>query len=189
MRNRMASSVLNDEENVLHTDTEAPKVSFPCVGACNQSLASAMNVSLYFAMVLVPMFAMLAPLFFSESIHQFSTNGELGKTLRSSTRLLIAESISIGCTLPGLSDIFVERVTPPGATQGMSLSMRHRLLFLLTLSLVGVLYISLRDFYFMPFLYIVLNRIKVRYDRIELCFVLDRKIKFSVCLMNTVAFL
>lgn len=159
----LESTVKPDEENQTQADIGAQK---PCcfIETSGRSLETFIVPS-YWAFILaalLPVCAMFIPLFLVERIREISTTGILGEALRTSTRLVIAESISIGCTLPVLSDMFVDRVTSPGSRiAATSLSMRHRLLFLVVFSLVSVLYLSLNDCYFMAFLYIVLNRSKV----------------------------
>ena len=114
----------------------------------------------YTAIVLITIGAMIIPMFMEfERIQNISQSGVFGNALRTSTRLMIMESISIGCTLPMLSDNFLDQVTDKNTK--MTLSMWHRVLVMLTFSLLGVLYLSLSDYYFMAYLYILFNRIKV----------------------------
>ena len=110
--------------------------------------------------VVVAVFAMFVPIFINfRGIQAVSYTGTFGDTLRTSTRLKIMESISIGCSLPMLSDQFLDQVTDKNAQ--MTLSMWHRILFLLAVSISSILYLNLSDYYFMPFLYIVLNDTKI----------------------------
>eukprot|EP01036_Dinobryon_divergens_P023244 gene23244-31570_t len=110
--------------------------------------------------VVVAVFAMFVPIFINiRGIQAVSYTGTFGDTLRTSTRLKIMESISIGCSLPMLSDKFLDQVTDKNAQ--MTLSMWHRILFLLAVSISSILYLNLSDYYFMPFLYIVLNDTKI----------------------------
>ena len=170
--------VLLDDDDLQLNNLEAQQtlLTTPCC-ANNQCLGSciaaseniklpfscSVNTAAYCAVVLLPVCAMFAPMYLSDRIRAISTMGIFGEALRSSTRLVIAESISIGCTLPVLSDMFVDRITVPASrrAEAMSLSMQHRLLCVLVFSVASVLYISLSDCYFMAFLYIVLNRTKV----------------------------
>eukprot|EP01036_Dinobryon_divergens_P041643 gene41643-55216_t len=169
----MTTTVAEEDNNLQITDLEAQQtplgVSNQCPGSCIATCTTvklpwnlSLDAVLYFAAVLVPVCAMFVPMFLSDRIHEISTMGVLGEALRTSTRLVIAESISIGCTLPVLSDMFVDRITVPASRRAetMSLSMRHRLLLTLTFLGTSVLYISLSDRYFMAFLYIILNRTK-----------------------------
>ena len=117
-------------------------------------------VLIYVAIVMLTFFALLLPLFVQYiEVENISKNGIFGNDLRTSTRLMIMESISIGCTLPMLSDNFLDRVTDRNTK--MTLSMWHRILFLMIFSIAGILYLSLSEYYFMPYLYIVLSRFKV----------------------------
>lgn len=114
----------------------------------------------YIVFVVVAVFAMFVPIFINfRGIHAVSYSGTFGDTLRTSTRLKIMESISIGCSLPMLSDKFLDQVTDKNAR--MTLSMWHRILFLLAVSISSILYLNLSDYYFMPYLYIVLNDTKI----------------------------
>ena len=114
----------------------------------------------YIVFVIVTIVAMFVPIFFQfTGIHSISSTGIFGDTLRTSTRLKIMESISIGCTLPMLSDKFLDQVTEKNTI--MTLSMWHRILFLVAFSISSILYINLSDYEFMPYLYIVLNDTKV----------------------------
>ena len=116
---------------------------------------------IYVAVVLVVVCVMLAPLFVEVIRIQNISNSIFGDALRSSTRLMILESISIGCTLPTLSDAFLDRFTSNEKNTKMTLSMWHRILFLLTFSIAGLLYLILSDYYLMAYLYISFNRVKV----------------------------
>ena len=69
------------------------------------------------------------------------------------------EGISIGCALPMLSDKFLDQVTDKNTK--MTLSMWHRILFLVAFTISSILYLNLSDYYFMPYLYIVLNDTKI----------------------------
>jgi hypothetical protein len=75
-----------------------------------------MNVFMfiYVAIVLAAVCTMLVPLITEVGrIHNISNGGILGDTLRTSTRLMILEeSISIGCTLPTIFDVFLDQLLP-----------------------------------------------------------------------------
>ena len=115
----------------------------------------------YVAIVVVAVGAMLIPLFVENTrMHSISKNGIFGDDLRTSTRLMIMQSISIGCTLPTISDIFLDQFTYDGNKTKMTRDTWHRLIFLSVLSISGVLYLSLSDCYFMAYLYIILIRIR-----------------------------
>ena len=110
--------------------------------------------------VIVTVFAMFVPMFIQlNGIRAVSNSGTFGYFLRTSTRLKIMESISIGCTLPMLCDNFLDKVTDKKSK--MTLSMWHRILFLVAFSISSILYLNLSDYYFMPYLYIVLNNTKI----------------------------
>eukprot|EP01036_Dinobryon_divergens_P025800 gene25800-34386_t len=113
---------------------------------------------IYIVFVVVTIFAMFIPIFF-EFTNTTGSFGVFGDTLRTSTRLKIMESISVGCALPMLSDKFLDQVTDKNTK--MTLSMWHRILFLVAFSISSILYLNLSDYYFMPYLYIVLNNTKV----------------------------
>ena len=116
----------------------------------------------YFAVVILTISSMLVPLFIEPArIQNISNNGIFGFSLRTSTRLMIMESISIGCTLPTLADVFLDRFTSTDKnTTKLTLGMWHMILSLLTFTITGALYISLSDCYFIAYLYIVLFRSK-----------------------------
>jgi hypothetical protein len=115
---------------------------------------------IYVAVMTVTIFAMFIPIFMQfEGIRNVADVGIFGDTLKTSTRLKIIEGISIGCTLPMLSDNFLNKITDKDTT--MNLSMWHRLLFLAICSISSVLYLSFSDNHFMPYLYILLNHTKV----------------------------
>lgn len=171
---------ISDIENPSPDDIEAQQTPprcleaiIPCLGRGIAAVAiievpyffcsMKMNTVIHFAAVLVPVSTMLAPIFLSDHIHEIFAMSILTDALRSSTRLVIVESIAIGCTLPVLSDMFVDRITVPASrrVEAMSLSMWHRVFYLATFSVSSILYVSLSDRYFMAFLYIVLYRTKV----------------------------
>ena len=115
---------------------------------------------IYVAVMTVTIFAMFIPIFMQfEGIRNVADVGIFGDTLKTSTRLKIIEGISIGCTLPMLSDSFLNKITDKDTK--MNLSTWHRLLFLAILSISSVLYLTFSDKYFMPYLYILLNHTKV----------------------------
>jgi hypothetical protein len=114
---------------------------------------------LYAIIVVITLGAQLVPLFTQTVIiENIANSGIFAYDLQSSTRLMIMESVSIGCTLPMLSDSSLDRVTDKTK---MTLSMWHRILFLLIFSISGIFYLSFSDCYFMPYLYIVSSRFKV----------------------------
>ena len=127
---------------------------------------STMNVFMfiYVAIVLAAVCTMLVPLITEVGrIHNISNGGILGDTLRTSTRLMILESISIGCTLPTIFDVFLDQLPCCNRNKAkMTLgSMWHRIIFLSAFSIAGVLYLDLSDCYFMAYLCIILTRSKV----------------------------
>ena len=127
---------------------------------------STMNVIMfiYVAIVLAAVCTMLVPLITEVGrINNISNDGILGDTLRTSTRLMILESISIGCTLPTIFDVFLDQLPCCNRNKAkMTLgSMWHRIIFLSAFSIAGVLYLGLSDCYFMAYLYIILTRSKV----------------------------
>ena len=115
---------------------------------------------IYVAVMAVTIFAMFIPIFMQfEGIRNVADVGIFGDTLKTSTRLKIIEGILIGCTLPMLSDNFLNKITYKDTK--MNLSMWHRLLFLAIFSISSVLYLSFSDSYSMPYLYMLLNHTKV----------------------------
>ena len=115
---------------------------------------------IYIFFAIVTVCAMFVPIFISfRGIHSVSYSGIFGDALRNSSRLKIMESISIGCALPMLSDKFLDQVTDKNTK--MTLSMWHRILFLVAFTISSILYLNLSDYYFMPYLYIVLNDTKI----------------------------
>ena len=195
--------MIPDDDNLQLPDLEAQnklsRTPCSCLVASNQCLAGrgiatmainklptfscSVNTAAFIAAVLIPVCAMLVPMYLSDRIRDISTTGILGETLRSSTRLVITESISIGCTLPLLSDMFMSRITAPASRRAevMTLSTRHRLICILTSSGASVLYISLSDCYFMAYLYIVMNRTKVGQVGHS-----DRSMETAICDVNCI---
>ena len=115
---------------------------------------------IYSVFVVVTVCAMFIPIFISfRGIRSVSYSGIFGDALRNSSRLKIMEGISIGCALPMLSDKFLDQVTDKNTK--MTLSMWHRILFLVAFTISSILYLNLSDYYFMPYLYIVLNDTKI----------------------------
>ena len=114
-------------------------------------------VQAYSAVVLISTVAMIVPLFLSESSY-LHDQGILPEVLKFSVVLKILESVSIGCTLPMLTDIVLDRFTK---SRGVTLDIVHRTLFSLTFSLASAAYLFLCNYSFMPILYIFLYRTKV----------------------------
>ena len=164
--------LIDESENMAVNDVEAQfavgiRTKSPLVDNY-QFFKSPRNINItimliYIAVVILTVGAVMMPLFVEFTrINYISSTGIFGNTLRTSTRLMIMESISIGCTLPTLSDGFLDRFTThENKATKLTLSMWHRILFLLTFTISGVIYLSLSDFYFMPYLYIVLDRSKL----------------------------
>lgn len=152
-------NTINDVEvgqsSVLLTSQTSTNPNFQKSNKMYLSLAS-----IYLVFVTVFIVAMFVPIFIQfPEIHTVSNSGIFGDTLRKSIRLKIMESVSMGCTLPMLSDKFLDQVTDKNAE--ITLSMWHRILFLVTFSVSSILYLNLSDYYYMAYLYIVLNNTKV----------------------------
>ena len=166
---KVAPVVITDENNMAINGVEAQtlvltKSPLPVNRQCCKfSLNINITVLIYVAVVILSVCAiMLVPLFLEVTrIQNISKSGIFGDALRISTRLMIMESISIGCTLPILSDVFLDRFTSNNKKAKMTLSMWHIILFLLAFTMAGILHISLSDCYFMAYLHIVLTHSKV----------------------------
>eukprot|EP01036_Dinobryon_divergens_P034433 gene34433-44484_t len=152
---------LSDIEAQISIRTESPSATSRHQSD-NLSSSFKLPLLIYIAVVLVTICAMLVPLFIEVTrIQTISRSGIFGDALRTSTRLIIVQSISIGCTLPTLSDVFLDRFNSNEKNSTKwTRGMWYRILFLLTFTIAGVLHISLSDYYFMPYLYIVLSRSK-----------------------------
>jgi hypothetical protein len=122
--------------------------------------SSNVNLAIYVTIAVVIVCALIIPIFTELSrVRDIANRGSLGAVLRTSTRLMIFESLSIGCTLPMLSDNFLDRCIEKKAK--ISLSMWHRILFLSVFSTTGIFYLLLSDYTFIAYLYIVFNRSKI----------------------------
>ena len=144
-------------------DIDAHKSKCPQESLSSKTLPKMKNifpVLIYVIIVAISVCAMIVPIFIQYTrLQNISNSGIVGVAIRTSTRLMIMESMSIGCTLPMLSDNLLDRFTDKNTK--LTLSMWHRNLFLFTCSISGFLYLCLSDYYFMPYLYIVLIRTKV----------------------------
>ena len=149
---------INDEagqSSILSTSQTRKNLNFQSSSKMYPSLAL-----IYVMFVTVIIVVMFIPIFIQfPEIYTVSNSGIFGDILRKSVRLKIMESISIGCTLPMLSDKFLDQVTDRNTK--MTLSMWHRILFLVAFFISSILYLNLSDTYFMAYLYIVLNNTKV----------------------------
>ena len=163
--NQITPVTVND-----NTDVEAPPtVSEKSLKATithqlcdNFSNIDVLLIFTYVTIVVVAVCAMLVPIFIEGTrINDISSSGIFGDELQTSTRLMIMQSISIGCTLPTISDFFLDQVTSDGNKARMTLSMRHRIIVLSAFSIAGVLYLIFSDCYYIAYLYIILTRSKV----------------------------
>ena len=157
------SSIIKNSSDKIVPDTEsAPKEH---KSKCSQQDCKTLPkkifpVLIYVFIIAISICAMIVPIFIHfKRLKNISNGGIFGIAVRTSTRLMITESLSIGCTLPMLSDNFLDRFTDKNTK--LTLSMWHRNLFLIACSISGVLYLSLSDYYFMPYLYVVLFRTKI----------------------------
>ena len=101
----------------------------------------------------------LTPLFISDlqpRIHHIAQSGTLGHMLRSSVNIKVSEGIAIGSTLPVMMDIFLDKVENISA---VNLTNTFIAVFVIIIS--GTLYLSLNDYYFITYLYIVLYGFRV----------------------------
>ena len=160
------TNVITNKNNYNNDDVEAQNSSvLPQTAHLNHKIRNhSININkamfIYGLVAIVTVCALLVPIFTEvQGVKNVSRHGIFGEVVQTSIRLMMMESISIGCTLPMLSDVFLDQVTETKAK--MSLSMWHRGLFLLVFSTFGVLYLSLSNYSFMAYLYIVFNRIKV----------------------------
>ena len=120
------------------------------------------NLLAYIALVIVFTVLIIAPIFICDkTVRSISDQGILGDTLRTSINLKIAESICIGSTLPMLSDIFLDRFSRGKEISGRMNMMQNRALFIIAFSMSSIIYLTLGDHEFMPFLYICLYRTKI----------------------------
>ena len=153
------NTALRDDDGKSAVITKSSSI----VNKKTNTLSHIMNIPMltYVVVVILTVSAMLVPLFVEVSRIQYISESIFGDALRTSTRLIIMESISIGCTLPTLSDVLLDRFTSDDQKTKMTLTMWHRIFFLLTFSIAGLVYLSFSDYYFMAYLYIFFNRIKV----------------------------
>lgn len=148
-------SSANDDNNEVQAQQNTSLMS-----SHYQNLLASRIAFIYFVVIIVTVCAMFIPIFMQfKGIHNVSVRGIFGDALETSSRLKIVEGISIGCTLPMLSDNFLNKVTDKDIR--MTLSMWHRLLFLTIFSISSVLYLSFSDYFFMPYLYIILYHTKI----------------------------
>ena len=113
------------------------------------------------AVVVVSTIVTILPIFLFEEMENISNRGIFGETLRGSINLKIAESICIGSTLPMLSDVFLDNFsTRVKEISGRMNLMQNRTVFLIAFSVSSIIYLSLVDYDFLPFLYICLYRTK-----------------------------
>ena len=115
-----------------------------------------MNYSnFYLAIGILTIFCLgLSPLFIADlqpRIHEISVSGTLGNVLRTSVTIKVMAGISIGTTLPVLTDIFLDKISNISFVD-----LTNTFVVILGIILSSTLYLSLNDQYYMAYLYVSL---------------------------------
>lgn len=104
----------------------------------------------YLTIFIVSSVLILAPLLFAtQQLQLISETGVLGESLRSSVTLKILEGINVGCGLPMIVEIILDK-----ATGVKNIDIANRSVFQFVSTLTGLLYLCLYDKYYMAYLYI-----------------------------------
>ena len=107
----------------------------------------------YLALCIIIIFIGLTPLFIVDlqpRIHEISVNGTLGTVLRTSVTIKVMAGISIGTTLPVMTDVVLDKISNISFVD-----LNTTFVILLVIIIVfGTSYLSLNDQYYMTYLYV-----------------------------------